>query len=99
MYKANTKMSSINIRRWFNLDHVAKQFNNLRHRYTRTSLKATCVSVYGVTPWNLIQQEIKNAINIHTFKKECKKLLLQKYKLAQEYKCDSSNVTTSNVCE
>ena len=30
----------------------------------------------------LIQQDIRNAINIHTFKKEYKKLLLKKYELA-----------------
>ena len=52
VYKANKRMLPINIQRWFNVDqglyYNTRQFNNLRHRYTRTSLKAKYVSVYGV---------------------------------------------------
>ena len=69
VFKANTKNVPINIQRWFNVDqgvyYNTRQFNNQRHQYTRTLLKAKCVSVYDVTLWNLIQQDTRNAINFH----------------------------------
>ena len=48
-------------------------------RYSRTNLKAMCISVWGVKLWNALPVNIKEIRSLHTFKIKVKAYLLSYY--------------------
>ena len=83
MYNANKQELPCNIQKLFTKDkslhYRTRQLGKFNHKYARTELKRKCVSIYGVKIWNGLNKEVSKICCLYKFKKEVKKLLLQKY--------------------
>ena len=83
MYNANKQELPCNIQKLFTKDkslhYRTRQLGKFNHKYARTELKRRCVSIYGVKIWNGLNKEVSKICCLYKFKKEVKKLLLQKY--------------------
>ena len=84
MYKAAHNLLPVNIQCFFkqagdHVPYVTRQNRKFQISYTRTSLKAMCLSVCGPKIWNKLPKTVTSAHSIGNFKIEHKKLLLTKY--------------------
>ena len=60
--------------------HVTRQKNRFTVKYVRTTLKSKSVSVTGVKLWNNLNNSLISSITIHSFKRNVKNMLINKYK-------------------
>lgn len=84
MFKANNKLLPDNLQFFFNAKYttpyVTRQRNKLKHVYARTTLKAKCISVYGIKLWNCLDEHIKRSLTVRNLKKQYKNYLIEEYK-------------------
>ena len=59
--------------------HNTRSKNTFIVRYSRTNLKAMCISVCGVKLWNALPVNIKETRSLYTFKIKVKAYLLSCY--------------------
>ena len=59
--------------------HNTRRKNNFIVLYSRTNMKAMCLSVYGVKLWNNLPENIKALRSIHLVKNRYKKYILSLY--------------------
>ena len=59
--------------------HNTRTMNAFTVRYSRTNLKAMCISVWGVKLWNALPVNIKEIRSLYTFKIKVKAYLLSYY--------------------
>ena len=80
MCNANKQELPFNIQKLFTKDkslhYRTRQLGKFNNKYVRTKLKRRC---YGVKIWNGLNKEVSKICCLHKFKKEVKKILLQKY--------------------
>ena len=79
MYKANTGCLPVNLQTMFRMS--SEKINNTRQVFARTTKKANCITVHGITLWNTIQDRIRSSHNLHTFKKRFSVKLHSRYTL------------------
>ena len=82
MFKASKNMLPLNVQKLFtrlDSNYTLCSKGNFYKSQVRTSKKAKCISVYGVKLFNQFNNNLKNAINIHVFKRLYKSLVFQKY--------------------
>lgn len=84
MYRASTNTLPVNIQNLFQ-DRDAHHAYNLRGSHklyqtkVRTTLKAMCISVRGVTLWNSLSEEMKTCKNLLLFKSMFKRKVMNEY--------------------
>ena len=59
--------------------NTRKKVNNFKIKYSRTSQKASCVSVIGPKLWNNLHSDLQCSTSISRFKNHYKRMLLQRY--------------------
>ena len=59
--------------------NTRKKVNNFKIKYSRTSQKASCVSVIGPKLWNNLHSDLQCSTSISRFKTHYKRMLLQRY--------------------
>ena len=59
--------------------NTRKKVNNFKIKYSRTSQKASCVSVLGPKLWNNLHSDLQCSKSISRFKTHYKRMLLQRY--------------------
>ena len=59
--------------------HNTRSRNTFIVRYSRTNLKAVCISVWGVKLWNALTVNIKQIKSLYTYKIKVKAYLLSYY--------------------
>ena len=80
LYKAFHGILPYSIQSLFKLNvNNTRQYNKFVVKYTRTSLKAKCISSYGVRYWNKLSSEITNKPCLNMFKNQLKKSILVMY--------------------
>ena len=83
MYKANTGCLPVNLQTMFRMSsekiHNTRNSSNVRQVFARTTKKANCITVHGITLWNTSQDRIRS--NLHTFKKQFSVKLHSRYTL------------------
>ena len=70
--------------------HNTRSKNTFIVRYSRTNLKAMCISVCGVKLWNALPINIKETRSLYTFKIKVKAYLLSYY-------CTMTTILTTNL--
>ena len=85
MYKANTGCLPVNLQTMFRMSsekiNNTRNSSNVRQVFARTTKKANCITVHGITLWNTIQDRIRSSHNLHTFKKRFSVKLHSRYTL------------------
>ena len=84
MFKAYTNDLPYNLQSYFainnaNNDYSLRSTNKFKIKYTRTSLKANCVSVKGPKLWNDLPNSVTCIKHVMRFKKVLKLELLKNY--------------------
>ena len=81
MFKANNELLLGNLQQFFNVKytmlHVTCQSSKLKHVYARTTLKAKCISVYGVKLWKSLDESIRSSVTIQNLKNYIKCISLK----------------------
>ena len=94
MYKAHKKLLPDNLQLLISLDsdrgHITRQNNT----FARTTLKSQCISVQGIKLWNSLENSIKSANNILTFRKLYKRKFFLLYRT---WVCQSHRNSTTPV--
>ena len=65
MHKAKTGCLRVNLQKIFHMS-----LKNVRQVFARTTKKANCITVHGITLWNKTQDRIRRSHTLHTFKKQ-----------------------------
>ena len=72
MYKTKTGCLPDNLQTMFHMSlerfHDTRNSTNVRQVFARTTKKANCITVHGITLWNTIQDRIMKSHNLHTFR-------------------------------
>ena len=84
MYKARYNQLPLNVQNKF-LDKEG-EYNlrrplNFKKQVMNTNLKVMCISSYGVTLWNALEEEIQYSTNINQFKYKLKNSIFARYRL------------------
>ena len=83
MYKAHRNILPSNIQNWFEKRESCydlKGFEIFKKTRFRTKLKERCVTVRGISLWNNLNKESKEAKSNFVFKKSIKASMLHKYR-------------------
>ena len=59
--------------------NTRKKVNNFKIKYSKTSQKASCVSVIGPKLWNNLHSDMQCSTSISRFKTHYKRILLQRH--------------------
>ena len=82
---ANVQGHPVNLQVMFHISlewiHDTRNSRPVRRVFARTTKKANCVTVHGITFWNTIQDRIRRSQNLHTFKKRFSIELHSRYTL------------------
>ena len=83
--KANIGCLPVNLQVMFHMRleriHDIRNRRNVRQVFARTTKKANCITVHGITLWNTIQDRPRRSQNLHTFKKRYSIILHSRYTL------------------
>ncbi len=83
MYRARYNLLPYNVQNIF-LDKVIRVIKVKKKPQVQTTLKIMCISLYGVTLWNALDDELQQSKNINQFKDRINKFFFGRYRLEEE---------------